>query len=135
MLDGPEVSICCDPGDSTPVLGCVLGHAVAGSIQRCNEEPLVRVVGMDQDRHPLSRQGLLSLGVTVLIVAIGRIDVDAVGSAVQLAHVCVPCSICAAENLDQVVTKINLLVTWRSEEGRVGKEGVMRWISRGGACL
>src|SRR3546814_10828129 len=65
---------------------------------------------MDQVRHPLSRQGLLSLGVTVLIVAIGRIDVDAVGSAVPLAHVCVPCSICAAENLDQVVTTITVLV-------------------------
>src|SRR3546814_17061160 len=113
MLDGPEVSICCDPGDSTPVLGCVLGHAVAGSIQRCNEEPLVRVVGMDQDRHSLSRQGLLSLGVTVLIVAIGRIDVDAVGSAVQFAPVCVSCSICAADNLVQGVSKNPVLVSWR----------------------
>src|SRR3546814_3748865 len=65
-----------------------------------------------RDRHPMSLQGLLSLGVTVLSGAIGRIDVDAVGSAVQLAHVCVPCSICAAENLDQVVTKITVLVPW-----------------------
>src|SRR3546814_4099058 len=122
------------PGDITPVVGGVLGHAVACSIQRCNEEPLVRVVGMDQDRHPLSRQGLLSLGVTVLIVAIGRIDVDAVGSAVQLAHVCVPCSICAAENLDQVVTKITVLVPWRSEEHTSELQSLMR-ISYAVFCL
>lgn len=56
----------------------VLEHVVAGAVQHRNEQALVRIVGVDQHRHP--HLGELALGgaITVQIVGVGRIDLDAV---------------------------------------------------------
>ncbi len=98
----------------TPVLGLVIEQAVAGTVQGGDEQPLVRVIGVQQHRDAHVRQRRLGLAVAVQVLRIGRViaHTPVPGRLGNGPHGRPPGLVGLAEDFDEVVPKIAVAISW-----------------------